>query len=1346
MKFEMLRIVLCLLSLVRVTTNLHCQSSEVLSHLTTADGLAGQRIHQAIKDSRGYMWFATSNGLSRYHGHGFKNYRHDEKDTTSLASNMIYGVFEDSDSLLWVGTASGLDLFDRETETVTHFKNDPADSTSLSDNRVWKIVEDEQENLWVSTFAGLNLFNKKTLQFESFLLFTPDQLENKQDLSNFLGEYKADLENENIVWLTNPLNGIVKFDRRTKKLSRVPFPDGIFHTSSHETYLNRKDEVWVGTWPNGLAKYQPSNQLWKFYYHSPDKKEEGQKNGAHNIVLDIVKKSQEEFWLATTDRGIVSFNWKEESFTYHEPGGVHIEDLFLDENNSLWILSDRGVYLRQGSNTAFSRIEIIKNKVKYLPNSICRDRNGNLIVSAFELPGIYKFNRQNQFEKSYTVKKYKNQKPSIYDFFTAADTIMGISGGNQKLYYLNHGSDFFEPYCPDLFEKPNITGSIIDVHVDNFNNFWIFTHRQGILKLPASRDTIITYLSDDGNYQQIQKETILRDMIVDRHGMLWIASADQGVYVFDPHQGKSIRRYHVNGEKQYKIKDNFTQALLEDDFGNIWIGYEREGIEVINPNPTSGDHLQSIKTQDGLPSENVLTLLKDHDGNIWILTSSGLCRFLKKSKTLQNINLRYGIDHRYSTYENRLLDLGFGELAYITKAGSNLFHIDSLKVLENPPPLVFTNFRVQNTDKNFQKSIDCLNGINLNHDENFFSIHFAALSFIQADLNQYAYQLAGFDKEWIDIGNQSFANYTNVPPGQYTFHLKAANCDGIWNEEGIALDIIIYAPWYWNTWSQILYLTLGAVIIWGLYHFQFRQKLALAEASRLKELDEVKTRFYTNITHEFRTPLSIIKGMADGLTGNQVAKGLILKNAEKLLKLIIQLLDLVKLDAGSMSVNLRQANIIQYTKYITGSLQTLAMERKIHLSFHSKEEEIFMDFDSEKVEHILTNLLSNAFKFTPEYGNIKVEAIRQNGWFVLSVTDSGIGIRETDLPFIFDRFHQVDDSSTRKAEGTGIGLALVKELVSLLEGRIEVKSKLGKGATFTMWLPIKNQATKQTLSAQPDLARENVRDEVISFLPVSNNNGALPKLLIIEDNYDIIIYLETILSEHYHLIIARNGEEGMQKAIETIPDIILCDVMMPEKDGYEVTKTLKSDRITSHIPIILLTAKGDQQSKEKGLQVGADAYLIKPFAQRELFILLQQLRLLREQLKLKYQHYRSESASEEEIAQDQELQFLQQFDQIIKDHLQDADLQVYPHLCQLMTMSKSQLYRKVTSLTGLSPARYLQKTRLESAQNLLRTTGQPISQIAQQVGIADPSYFTRIYVNQYGETPSDTRKKLIISD
>ncbi len=522
------------------------------------------------------------------------------------------------------------------------------------------------------------------------------------------------------------------------------------------------------------------------------------------------------------------------------------------------------------------------------------------------------------------------------------------------------------------------------------------------------------------------------------------------------------------------------------------------------------------------------------------------------------------------------------------------------------------------------------------------------------------------------------------------------------------------------------------------------------KARYLEELDELKSRFFTNISHEFRTPLTVIRGMAEQIDRepekwSKKGNRMIRRNADQLLDLVNQILDLRKLEAGQLTLHSKQIEVIAFLRYVIESFHAIAEAKEIDLTFQVQESEIWMDVDEEKLLRILSNLLSNALKFTPAGGQVRLEIQLDSEGEQTNVTilvaDTGTGIPSEEIPFIFDRFYQVDPSTTRQQEGTGIGLALTRELVHLMQGSIQVESATGKGSQFQIHLPLNQTAPRSTgevLPAPPSHLLETPIEAEQSAEISNTETNEQPSLLIIEDNPDVVEYLMGCLADQYQLLVARDGQEGIDMALEMVPDLILSDVMMPRKDGFEVCQLLKTDERTSHIPIVLLTAKADAASRIQGLSRGADAYLAKPFHQEELFVRLSQLLALRQALRTRYQSAGGALPPPDEAYQ-QEDEFLARLRETVEAKLHKSfDI---PDLCQDLGLSRTNLHRKIKALTGNSISVFIRKFRLQKGKGLLASSHLQISEIAYEVGFTDPGYFTKSFAKEFGLSPREYREQ-----
>ncbi|MEM6320458.1 MAG: hybrid sensor histidine kinase/response regulator transcription factor, partial [Bacteroidota bacterium] len=615
----------------------------------------------------------------------------------------------------------------------------------------------------------------------------------------------------------------------------------------------------------------------------------------------------------------------------------------------------------------------------------------------------------------------------------------------------------------------------------------------------------------------------------------------------------------------------------------------------------------------------------------------------------------------------------------------------------------------------------------------------STLNFFQAERTNYQYWLKGVHSDWQDNGNQRTLTFAGLKAGDYQLKVKAVNPDLQFLEDTITLDIAITPPWWQTWWAYSLYGLLGITGILLAYRFQLNRQLEKAETQRLQELDTLKTRFFTNITHELRTPLTLILGVADQLKKSAKKEirqkaGMIGRNGQQLLDLINQILDLSKLESGKLPIQLVHGDLIPYLNYLMESFHSVAAEKNIRLHFLAEVPTLLIDYDAEKIKQITQNLLANALKHTPENGDIYLQVRQLENKVELTFRDTGKGIHPGQLPHIFERFYQTDAQNY----GSGIGLSLTKEIVEALDGKITVQSQLGKGSSFTISLPIQ-QNVQTPLAKLIGPIGEKTSTKTVYDLTKLNDTKApdTPLLLLIEDNEDVRHFLVDCLKNQYRLVTVTNGQSGIEKALADIPDLVISDVMMPEKDGFEVCRILKTTDQTSHIPIILLTAKADQTSKLAGLEHGADAYITKPFAEAELQVRIQKLLELRRRLQQRYQSpdFWEKSALPAATIEDE---FVLKVRQLVEANLTNSQFGI-SQLCQKIGISRVHLHRKLKALTNQSTTQFINRIRLQKARTLLKNSQLNVSEIAYEVGFSDPAYFSRLYSGAFGEAPSVSR-------
>jgi signal transduction histidine kinase/DNA-binding response OmpR family regulator/streptogramin lyase len=878
-----------------------------------------------------------------------------------------------------------------------------------------------------------------------------------------------------------------------------------------------------------------------------------------------------------------------------------------------------------------------------------------------------------------------------------------------------------------------------------------------------------------GIFQSFQYQTPLlynqrvRPVIYqDNSGIFWLGTRN-GLIRFNLDQ-KTFFTYRNDPEKLNSLNNDNINSICADPKNPdkiLWLGTSGGGLNQFNIAEGTSKHFTE---KEGLPNNVVYGVLSDSKGNLWLSTNKGLSKFNPKEKTFRNYDVNDGLQsNEFNTgayFKNSSGEMFFGGIK-----GLNYFYPDAIEDNPHIPNIVLTNLKlgdkyITNKSSNsvLQKTISETTELVLSYDEDVITFEFASLDFSAPEKNQYAYKLDNLNKDWIYSGSYRSVTFTHLPFGEYILRIKGSNNDGVWNEEGVALKLIITPPWWSRWWAYLLYGLFILSVLYLIRRYELNRlklknqlKLEKVETDTLRNLDQLKSHFFANISHEFRTPLTLILGQIESVLSSKLEikeKGKLQvanRNARRLLTLINQLLDLSKLEAGSMELKAEQHNIISFLKSVFFSFESLAESKKIHLKFESKYSSIPVRYDTDKMEKIICNLISNALKFTPENGEIKLRVNIVSSNVEIRLRDTGSGIPSESLPHIFNRFYQVDGSSTREHEGSGIGLALTKELVELHKGQISANSKEGEGTEFIIHLPIddskiENEKTYE-LSNNTDSQKNNLNEfddsETELIMDYQNQDSIIKDqsnvnkeiILIVEDNTDVRVYIREQLEADYKVIEASNGEEGITNAQIEIPDLIITDVMMPKMDGYQFSKKIRTDEKTSHIPIIMLTAKAGLDDKIEGLETGIDDYLTKPFSAKELKVRVKNLIYQRQELRKKFSSALIIKPSEvSTVSIDQA--FLGKVMQTIESNFENEQFSV-DVLAEQLNMSVSQLNRKLNALIDQPPGHLIRTFRLQRAADHLKQNLGTVAEICYKVGFNDQAYFSRAFKKQFGVSPSE---------
>ncbi len=1348
-------------------------SNFAFTNLNKTDGLASNWCHVAFQDSRGYMWFGTQDGLSKYDGEKFTTYRHVVGDEASLPGNIVKDIQEDWQGRLWMASnGGGLSCFDPVTEQFQQFRRKSVDFNSPFCESMVSLFLDQEKVLWVGNYdCGFHAFDIEKGSFKSFALTEKFNTREEAFKYNSVIDIVPDVSDSDVLWLAGN-DGLYKFNKKTEHLTRFTsnFP-GAKDVGIFSILMDRPNEIWMGTYGAGVARLDLKTGQWQHFFPSPA--EWNRRNEKANLVYSIKRKSQHELWICSQSEGFAVFNIRTSSFSFQHPmpedpysfGSSEAYSVSEGKDGLLWVTTRRRGVFQLDPNYKFIKSRILCRddcEAQAMPQDVTDfawdEKLKKLYVVAKGTRDIFIFNQQIQFEKRVKTGIPTGPAGGNYAVLVDSRNTVWVGGrstdGQNPLFRYFPGEDRVEVF------QYKINGQlyshqleILDLLEDSRKNIWAAASYGGLFKIISTKNkTLELKAATDKNTGPLPTNKI-NQLSEDRSGKLWLSTSDMGVYRFDP-AGRIFTNYSKSFDDTPGLTENMTNSVLEDNHGNIWVGTNANGINMLNFSSSSAPAYSFLQMKDGLPDDHILKMVKDQRGDIWVYTISGLGFYDQDKEQFIVYDEKQGLKGGHS-WEMGLFAAD-GKIFVGRNNGFYYFDVDSLQQEIIPPPVVLTSFKVFETELFFGKNLNYLDKIVLNHDQNFFSVSFAALNFSNPEKNQYAYKLEGFNQDWVyPSDNRNVAGFTNVPAGTYTFHVIASNDRGVWNRDGVRVPIVIRSPWYLTWWACLIY----GVSILGLGYFAYRYQksrwelqtsllLEQKEAGQLRELHQMRSRLYTNITHEFRTPLTVILGLAAEIKDQEKYTELIIRNGRRLLNLINQLLDISKAGHGSLQLHLKKGDVVFYIKYVIESMQSLANVKSIELGYSSDLPAFTMDFDPERLRQVLYNLISNAIKFTPDQGQVNIslnfETQASPPILHIKVSDTGIGMEEKYLAHIFDSFYQIENPDPRILPGTGIGLALTAELVKMMEGKVEVNSKPGKGSVFTVTLPAHDRegvaavifpAASELIMAESGLDISDAAKGDRRQIAVPDRNTR-PVVLIVEDNPDVVVYLTSVLSEDYLLEITHNGLEGVEKAIEIVPDIVISDVMMPGMDGLALCNQLKNDERTSHVPIILLTARATIADRIAGLERGADAYIAKPFHKKELRVEIKKLLLLRQQLQIRY----SSLAAEPVQAQGLEMEdaFVRKAVEAVNNHLSDEHFGP-EELGKLLFISRSQLHRKLSALTGKSASHFIRHVRMEQAYEFLKN-GSNVSQTAREVGFSELSYFSKVFKDFYGFSPREVGK------
>lgn len=1323
----------------------HATNSFFFENISIERGLSSRTVFSITQDQTGFLWVGTIDGLNRFDGYNFKVFKKDPFNKNSLSNSTINCCYKTKDNTLWFGTDKGLNIYNPTNETFSIPKPKNDNNGELATQRIRVLYEDTKNNLWVGTQNGLFKYNRKENVIEPFLF----KQANKNGHLNIIRSIYEDEEGS--MWI-GTFDGLFKLNPLQKNSEHfiLKHKNSSGLPNNLITYIcgsnNDPTFLWVGT-ETGLCKFNKADYSFEIF-HADDKR-----TGLSNSTIKHIEPLNRFEFLLATDYGLNLFDTRTNTaraFFHNKYDNLSISDnvvwdIYKDSSGIVWFATHNGIakHNTHRKNFEINTVDITVGEA--IINSIATDPDNDLWFATFD--GIIHknpaTNKTNQYlfdsklsTNKYSKRIYVDKKGNLW------------AGTNNGLIYWNRKKQKFERVI--IKDAPLLLKYIFSITEDEYGNIWTNVNN-GLCKISPnwnqsgelSNFSYKVIFVDDKIIQNQNSE--ISCIYSDQKGIIWFGISNEGLYNYDVTKDK-ISHFHFDPGNPNSINSNSIISIFSDINHTVYVITDR-GLCKYN---TQSNNFSEIHV-DSYYRYSLQNGIADQQGNIWLTSFLHLLYYNAKNQTTISFDFTHELRNKGFVTNSIFKDkngkiyLG-GYDRYVTfipeKITSSV--IDSIV-----KPALITNISVFEQDVTWEKKsnrhINPVETVTLKYNQNFVKIQFSLLDYSSPSNNKYAYLLEGVDKQWIyTSGSQNYASYSNLPTGKYTFQLKAANPDGFWSKDTTQLKVVITPPWWLSWWAYSIYIAAIILLLFFIYktaHARFilaqqlkREKL---EREKTEEINTIKLRFFTNISHEFRTPLTLILGPIETLmekfTDSSVQEQLnIMKtNAERLLRLINQIMDFRKIENKKMELNLINLDIISFTKSIYSMFKEHAAKRNIEYVFDSSCHVCVMSFDNDKIEKVLYNLLSNAFKFTPDNGyiNVSVNRITKDKEYIeFEITDNGIGIQDNEKQLIFERFHQVKGNSTGNTEGTGIGLTLSKEFIELHDGEIFVKNNTPRGSVFVVLLPIVNEEINPV--------EEDVDTEQEQVYQSSAKEKA--KLLIIEDNVEMRTYLRRNLEDCYEIFEASDGVEGMESIQKNIPDIIVSDLMMPNMNGLELCEKVKSNMVTSHIPLIILTAKVNEETAYEGFSFGADDYITKPFSMKLLKIRIEKLieknEKLREHFRLSMlanpQHIPVESSNEK---------FIQLLVKAIDKHIDNYDLNI-ELLCQQLNITHQQVYRKIKALTGQTVNEFIRTVRLKRAAQLLSESDLNISEIMYSVGFSNRSYFSKCFAEEFHMTPKEYRQ------
>ena len=1345
------------------------QTKVVFKKIDNKQGLSQNGVLAIFQDKDGYMWFGTHYGLNRYDGFTFKNYYRGDS-YNDLCGNTIQSILQDSAGNIWIATIEGITVFNPVTEIFYNLnKYSKKESVFKQTILSMKLID---SNILMSSNDGIWKFNPGKQLFTDIIAKNICNTIDKYKLQASLKlegirVYQKDQQNNYLLIANNHVIVSKIIDKKLLVIDEIVL-DSKNPIEVTTLYKDSFSNFWAGTAKHGLYQLKESKGNYSTIKVYPQKTK-----SFFSRITDIIQDEKSKLWIISRSDGVIAIP-KEKleknifvpiTFDEFEIPSKRIRSIYKSRDNTLWLGSlGRGIFFYNSSGIKFKNYQF-SNELNNSSNSslnnysrsISNDKYNRLwFGTLFE--GLFIYDREKE-----KIIKYLLNNLSIFSL-SEVDKNHYLAGTSDGLYLITH--DINKIKTDKILFDNKVEGVVFSI-CKKSNKYWIGTSNK-LLSFVLSDDfklsQVVTY--NDKLLIDLKSQNTIRCVKYDQNqNCIWIGTEMNGLVKAELDSKDNISRFVSFNKmyKEYSISKYISDIYIDND-NNYWIG-TRNGLVHFRINK-KGDfsNMGIYTTQNGLPSNMIQSIQSDKKRNIWLGTNRGLVKFNKFSHDIINYDINDGIqDYEFAEHASYIDNTGilyFGGINGVSSFSAEQMNTDS--VTEH---VFIQNIFINGINAKEIKGLENTNNIVLPHSSNNLKFSFISFNYQNPSKCKYAYMLDGYDKDWIYCTSENRnAEYANLKKGNYIFKVKASNHDGVWNTNFTAIPLEIQAS-FWQTlpafllYSFILFILIFFVSSITKKRVQKKHAELLEKEyhEKIEKVNQAKIQFFINISHEIRTPLTLIMCSVEKLIERfkinkeqEKEVGSIEKNISHMLNLTNELLEIQKIESGDYQINVRKDNIIEFLKNIIITFEPLADRQKIKLIFTGFESDIFIWYDANLLIKAFNNLISNAIKYTKSGGTIEVSTTRSNNneFLYINVSDDGIGIEKENIPKIFNQFYHVAGNSESYEKGFGVGLSLTKNLIELHKGTISISSEPGIGSTFTISLPMQENVYSNEQKADRGFwdtgytsvlnsIENSISDETTPSLNNNEENVDPSKftILYVDDNKELVDKISQYLSEKYNVLVASNGKIGIEMAIQFQPDVIISDIIMPIKDGFELCRDLKYDVNTSHIPIILLTARGDSESQFRGIEIGADHFFPKPFNINLLDLSIKNLIESREKLRQLFINNTYHNPNEI-TTNSRDAEFLEKLLKYVDEHIDEPDLNINS-LAVIFAMSRSTFFRKIKAITGTTGKDFVDSIRLKKAAHLLISSNMNISEVAYTVGHSNPQYFSKWFKAFYKVSPSE---------